>query len=62
MIYQELNLTPHLSVEENIMLGEEPARFGWLNRSRRRELAQAALAELRHDAIPWTHRLHSLHC
>ena len=35
MIYQELTLAPHLSVEENILLGEEPARFGWLNRSRR---------------------------
>src|SRR5947208_7909007 len=52
MIYQELNLTPHLSVEENILLGEEPSRLGWLNRSRRRELARAALAELRHSSIP----------
>ena len=52
MIYQELNLAPHLSVEENILLGEEPARYGWLNRPRRRELARAALAELRHDNIP----------
>jgi len=28
MIYQELSLTPHLSVEENIMLGMEPAILG----------------------------------
>jgi ribose transport system ATP-binding protein len=28
MIYQELSLTPHLNVQENIMLGMEPARFG----------------------------------
>src|SRR6185436_15015728 len=28
MIYQELNLAPHLSVEENILLGVEPAQFG----------------------------------
>jgi len=28
MIYQELSLTPHLSVQENIMLGMEPARLG----------------------------------
>ena len=52
MIYQELTLAPHLSVEENILLGEEPARFGWLNRSRRRELARRALAELHHENIP----------
>jgi ribose transport system ATP-binding protein len=52
MIYQELTLAPHLSVEENILLGEEPARCGWLNRSRRRELARQALAELRHENIP----------
>jgi ribose transport system ATP-binding protein len=51
MIYQELNLAPHLSVEENILLGCEPARFGWLNRSRRSSLARRALAELRHESI-----------
>ncbi len=28
MIYQELSLTPHLSVQENIMLGMEPASLG----------------------------------
>src|SRR5271170_267618 len=49
MIYQELTLAPHLSVEENILLGQEPARFGWLDRSRRRDLARRALAELHHE-------------
>jgi ribose transport system ATP-binding protein len=48
MIYQELNLAPHLSVEENILLGEEPARFGWLDRAKRRDLARRALEELHH--------------
>ncbi|MBK8000786.1 MAG: sugar ABC transporter ATP-binding protein [Verrucomicrobia bacterium] len=52
MIYQELTLAPDLSVEENILLGSEPARFGWINRTRRRELARRALAELHHDSIP----------
>jgi ribose transport system ATP-binding protein len=52
MIYQELNLAPHLTVEENILLGAEPATFGWLNRSKRRDLAHKALAELHHDNIP----------
>ena len=30
IIYQELNLVPHLSVAENIFLGELPSRFGGL--------------------------------
>src|SRR5687768_2150182 len=51
MIYQELNLAPHLSVTENILLGCEPSRFGWLNRRRRRDLARRALAELGHDSL-----------
>jgi ribose transport system ATP-binding protein len=59
MIYQELTLAPHLSVEENILLGEEPARFGWLDRRRRRELARAALAELRHENIPLEAPVHT---
>ncbi len=52
MIYQELNLAPHLSVEENILLGDEPHHFGWLDRRKRRDLARAALAELHHQNIP----------
>src|SRR5262245_38057483 len=52
MIYQELTLAPHLSIEENLLLGTEPSRFGWLDRSRRRKLARAALAELEHPDLP----------
>jgi ribose transport system ATP-binding protein len=52
MIYQELNLAPHLTVEENVTLGAEPATGGWIQRARRRTLAHAALAELQHDTIP----------
>jgi len=52
MIYQELTLAPHLSVEENILLGAEPATLGWLNRSKRRDIARRALAELHSDDIP----------
>ena len=51
MIYQELNLAPHLSVAENILLGEEPHSFGWLNRSRQRAIAREALAELHHENV-----------
>src|SRR5438093_9147251 len=46
MIYQELTLAPHLSVAENIVLGAEPARWGWVNRKRQREIARNALAQL----------------
>jgi ribose transport system ATP-binding protein len=52
MIYQELNLAQDLSVEENILLGAEPSRFGWINRRRRHQVAREALAELDHNAIP----------
>jgi len=60
MIYQELNLAPHLSVADNILLGEEPHRFGWLNRSRQRARAREALAELHHDNISLDAPLHCL--
>ena len=59
MIYQELNLAPHLSVEENILLGEEPATLGWIDRGRRRRLAAAALAELQQERIPLDAPVHS---
>ena len=52
MIYQELNLAPHLSVAENIVLGAEPGRFGWVNRKQQHALAGAALAQLHHESIP----------
>lgn len=31
LIHQELSLCPHLSVTENIVLGNESARLGWLD-------------------------------
>jgi ribose transport system ATP-binding protein len=52
MIYQELNLAPHLSVEENILLGEEPSRWGWIDAGARRSMARAALAQLHYDHLP----------
>ena len=33
LIHQELNLHENLSVAENIFLGREPSRFGWIDRS-----------------------------
>lgn len=46
MIYQELNLAPDLSVEENILLGKEPKKLGWLNFRERRNMARSALREI----------------
>ncbi|MEZ4703508.1 MAG: sugar ABC transporter ATP-binding protein [Rhodothermales bacterium] len=44
MIYQEGTIAPHLSVLENITLGLETHRFGWI--FPRRDEARAALARL----------------
>ncbi len=51
MIYQELNLALHLSAQENILLGTEPARAGWINRPAARARARAALAQLGHEGL-----------
>ena len=51
MIYQELNLAPDLSVEENILLGEEPRKWGLIQRSVRRSMAQQALEQLDHAGV-----------
>src|SRR5262245_49411383 len=40
VIYQEFSLVPALTAAENVFLGREPGRFGWLNR--RAERAGAA--------------------
>jgi ribose transport system ATP-binding protein len=59
MIYQELNLAPHLTVEENIVLGTEPSRLGWISRTERTRLARQALAELHDDHIDLGAPMHS---
>ncbi len=45
MIYQELSLTPHQSVEENIMLGMEPSRMGIVRWKEVRQRAIEAIKE-----------------
>lgn len=52
MIYQELNLTPDLSVEENIMLGQERSRWGMVDRAVQRRQVRAALERLGHGDLP----------
>ena len=51
MIYQELTLALHLSVQENILLGAESAHAGWIDRKASRERARAALAQLGHESL-----------
>ena len=51
MIYQELNLALHLTAQENILLGAESARGGWIDRADSRTRARAALAQLGHESL-----------
>lgn len=51
MIYQELSLAPHLSVWENIVLGSEPNRLGWIDQAEARARARRVLARLAHEHL-----------
>jgi ribose transport system ATP-binding protein len=51
MIYQELTLAPHLSVEANMMLGLERTRWGFIRRKEHRRLVHEALSDLHHLEI-----------
>jgi ribose transport system ATP-binding protein len=45
-VFQELTVLPNLTVAENLMLGREPTRLGWLQRGRMLAEAQAVLARI----------------
>jgi ribose transport system ATP-binding protein len=51
MVYQELTLAPHLTVEANVMLGQEPTRLGFLRGGDLRRKVRDALAVLEHPEI-----------
>jgi len=51
MIYQELTLAPHLTVEENIMLGREVHAAGWLDRETMKRKVREVLELVRHPEI-----------
>lgn len=52
MIYQELNLAPHLTVEQNMMLGIEPHWAGVIGRAALRQRIVEAFARLDRADIP----------
>ena len=51
IIYQELTLSPNMSVAENLLLGQLPTRSGFINRRQLRERALAILADLGEGSI-----------
>jgi ribose transport system ATP-binding protein len=51
MIYQELTLAPHLSVEANVTLGQEDSRLGFLRGAENRRKVAQTLAVLEHPEI-----------
>ena len=42
-VYQEINLCPHLSIAENILIGREPHKFGFIDRKAMNEEAREIL-------------------
>ncbi len=45
-VHQEIALIPELTVAENLVLGREPSRLGWIDRRRARHRAAEALSRL----------------
>ena len=60
LIHQELSLCPHLSVTDNVLLGNEVANHGWIDRQAARERARALLDEMPHPEIHPSKRLSDL--
>src|SRR4051794_14615082 len=51
LIHQELSLMPHLSVAENILMGMENAKMGWLDRKSMHRRAIEVLEYFQHPDI-----------
>ena len=52
MVYQEFALAPHLSVAENLFLGREPVRAGFVNRRKEKERAVELLGRVGLEVDP----------
>ena len=60
LIHQELSLCPHLTVAENVMMGIEPSRFGWLDRDKLEARANEVLRSFQHAGIEAGRRVSEL--
>jgi ribose transport system ATP-binding protein len=60
LIHQELSLCPHLTIAENVLLGAERSRLGWVDRAASRARALELLDELPHPEIRPDRRLAGL--
>jgi ribose transport system ATP-binding protein len=60
LIHQELSLCEHLSVAENIMMGIEPARAGWLDREGMARETAAVLEAFHHPELRADRRVSAL--
>jgi ABC-type sugar transport system ATPase subunit len=60
IVHQELMLVPEMTVAENLMLGREPRRFGFVDGAALEAAARARLARFGEDAIDVRAPLHTL--
>jgi ribose transport system ATP-binding protein len=51
LIHQELSLCPHLSVAENVLMGIESSRMGWLDREKLNSRTSEVLETFHHAGI-----------
>ncbi len=60
MVYQELSVCDEITVEDNIMLGREQSKWGWINRKEQREIVQSVLEKLGHPDLEPTRMVSEL--
>jgi ribose transport system ATP-binding protein len=60
LIHQDLSLCPHLTVAENILLGVEPSRWGWIDGDAARRRALTLLEHFGHPQLHPDRRVSTL--